>query len=221
MVAPAAELLTQLRDLHVYSAFVGGTLEHAPPVRDEAHEQVELPGRKVERLFAKRRGSRRLVDPEAVEIHSLRDWKPPSQDRVHARKEDLPVERLRHIVVSSGIEAAHYVLARGPRGEHYDARRRKCGRGAYPLRYRETVETGEHHVEKQQVGLLPLHHLEPVVASRRGGDVGVSGAEKRHLEERAYRRVVLYDADLCKFTHGLQGGENPAPPFARLVELRK
>ncbi len=32
VVAPAAELLTQLRDLHVYSAFVGGTLEHAPPI---------------------------------------------------------------------------------------------------------------------------------------------------------------------------------------------
>ena len=69
-----------------------------------------------------------------VEVHSFGNRKSPSQNRLHTRKQHLPVERLRDIVVCTGFETAHDVLARGARRKHDDARRRERRRFANPSR---------------------------------------------------------------------------------------
>ncbi len=62
----------------------------------------------------------------------------------HAR-----LHRFHHVIVGSGLKAAHDVQVVAPRGQHDD---RDVATAAQPPAHLETVQSWEHHVEHHDVG---------------------------------------------------------------------
>ena len=122
---------------------------------------------------------------------------------MHTRKQHLAVERLRHVVVSPGLEPAHDVVRLRTRGQHDDARRGKLRHLADAPRDGESIQPGEHYVQEHKVRLAAPRGLEPVVAAAGHLDVLEARAVQRHPEHRPDRRVVLDHEYLRLFVHTL------------------
>jgi hypothetical protein len=99
----------------------------------------------------------------------------------HARLEHLALERLVDVVDPSGLEAAHLVLAVGPRGEEDDRRLRDAVGLEAPADL-EAVHALHVHVHQDEVGLLGARELERV-----GRDVRVTSGNAHRASTRGTR----------------------------------
>jgi hypothetical protein len=129
----------------------------APPV-EQRGEQVVL-------LGGERHGGAGAAHHARRSVHL---------DRPDPRQQFRRAERFGHVVVGAEAEAAHLVLLGAAGGEQEDrrvGRERRGGPVAERAQHAEPVESGEHHVEDDQVG----------APNGRGADAVGPGAGRRDL----------------------------------------
>ena len=103
----------------------------------------------------------------------------------------MPAERLRHVVVRAGAQAANLVQLFGPGGEHDH---RNLAQLADPLQDAPAVQARHLHVEDDEIRLLGVKPLQPLVAVG-GFDHVVAGALEQLLHQSADVGFVVDDED--------------------------
>src|SRR5262245_41486902 len=97
-----------------------------------------------------------LLGAELVELSAV----DPVQQVAHEGRELERVERLRHVVDPTDIEATRAVAELGPGGEEDDRDRARPVVLEQLLGHSPAVEPGHHHVEEDDVGLLVPREVE-------------------------------------------------------------
>ena len=173
----------------------------APAMRRQQRKYAELSRRQLQLFAVERGGVPLFAEAQAVEVGIRRNYRAAPQHGTDARDQHLAVKRLRHIVVRAALKAAHDVLALGAGGEHHYARTGQCGRLAYAAADREAVDSGQHHVEKNEIRLAAADCRKPFVAARAACHLGEPLGGKVHLEDRADYGVVLDHDDGRQLVH--------------------
>ena len=137
-----------------------------------------------------------------------------AEDGADARDELADAERLGHVVVGAGVEAADLVDLLAARREHDDRHERVAA--AQLLADLVAVHVGQHQVEQDRVGLLVLGEGHAVLALARGHDAEALELE-RVLEPEHDVRLVLDDEDGLLRDHASGRGAR----LARLLASRR
>jgi hypothetical protein len=113
-----------------------------------------------------------------------------THERPQAGQELGERERLRHVVVRSGIETGDAILDRVARGEHEHGSPNACiAQAAARL---VPAPAGQHHVEDDDVVLVSFRDPQGVLTA--GGDIcGVALLDQATADEARHLRLVLHD----------------------------
>jgi hypothetical protein len=115
-------------------------------------------------------------------------------DRADARDQLADAERLRQIIVGAALEAEHLVGLAVARGQHQDRRLLVRTLGAHGAAQTDPVETGQHHIQDQQIESGRARPIERLASVTRLVDI-----ESRQLEmqpqQLANRVFVFHDED--------------------------
>ncbi len=161
--------------------------QHAVGVAHEVAQQLEL-GRGQLDLLA--------VAPDLVavliqlQVGELQPWRRlaavppgPAQHRADPGDDLFQAEGLGHVVVAAEGQAADLVLGRVARGQEHH--RDPGAAAAQPPDDIEAVHVGQHHIEHDEVGAVPLRGLYCLAAGRRGDhlETGVAQAGGQQLQD--------------------------------------
>ncbi len=142
-----------------------------------------------------------------------------ADDRVDARDQFLAVERLGHVIVGAEAEAADLVLGVVLAGEDQD--RRVDARETQLAQHLVPVHVGQVQIEEDQVVIVELGEIDPLLAEVRGIDVQVRVGEHQFDAPRHVR--VVFDEKDSHVGHSLRGLACPAdacPAVPRLTAFR-
>lgn len=143
-------------------------------MRRAVRRMLTLEFRALEHEAGAEQQRRRVVrDLRAGGGHQFRPLEEPAEpvesgDAPQAQPQLDPVEWFREEVVGSGAERREPGAPIVEGGQHEHGHVRKDGRLAEPLADIEAREAREHDIQQDDVGLLPLRHLETLEAGRRG-----------------------------------------------------
>jgi hypothetical protein len=172
-------------------------------VHEEA-QQLELAAGEVEVAIAARGAVGARVEAQVAGLDDLvLAGRAAAQQRVQARSDLRERERLDHVVVGAGLQAADAVVDLVARGEHAD--RHFVAGLAQALEHLEAVEVGHAQVQEDDGGVHPGGRFEPGAPAR-----GRHDGEALELEAggdgAADGRVVIHQQDdragSWRVTHG-------------------
>ena len=104
----------------------------------------------------------------------------------------MRIHRLGHKIVCAGVDPLNLVLALMERRDQHD-RRQSCGLVLLDaIADLETAELGHQHVHEHKIGMLPIHHVERLLAIG-CGDHGVTFAGQERFQQLDVRRHVIDD----------------------------
>src|SRR5262249_30312822 len=184
---------------------------------DEVAQELELPGRQLERLA----GLPGAVGLEVqLDVGELVAAEPlllafaAAEDRPHPRQQLADGEGLRDVVVGPELEAHHLVDLLATGGEHHD--RGLEALAPERLADLEAGELGEHDVEDEEVRLLRARPLEAGLPVGGGQDLVALELEVV-LEAEHHVRLVLHDEYLA---HGRSAERSPSPLSAGITSVK-
>jgi len=185
--------------------------EHTARVRAEFAKEAELGLREMD--FAS--GERDLAlfgnDLEVAKDEFLMAGlaRPrPAKQRSDARREFLGGERLREVVVGTGLEPGDNIVGVGARRDHHDRHVARAPQRAAEL---EAVDARKHDVDEDDVGGRAAERFDGILAARRFFD-GPPFVFEGHLDRRTNALVVL---------DGKNAGSHPAMlPYGRPLHAR-
>ena len=171
--------------------------EHPTRVLHEVVQQAEFRGTKVD--FGARAADAvgDAVDDDVAVVDAV-----VSQTRTDAAQYGADAgdqlghrERLGHIVVGAGVEAAHAVRLLAARGQHDD--RQVAGLGLAPdaAAHLDARQLGQHPVQQHQIG-QPLVDLQHALLAVGGDDDAVALFLEVVLKERRQRVLVFHHQNI-------------------------
>ena len=160
-VGAASSPQNLLQDL-VAAHRLADALDEQPEQLDLVERERVLDAADLERV----RGEAHLGLADLDHLRRRARTSDATEDGAHARDELVDAERLRHVVVGAGVEAADLVRLLRARRQHDDRHERRDATEL--LADGVAVHVGQHQIEDDGVGVLRAGELDAVLALARG-----------------------------------------------------
>ena len=137
----------------------------------------------------------------------------PAQHRADARHQLAGRERLGHIIVRAGFQAADAILFFATRGQHDDGHIGRAGHPPQPTAHLDPRQALDHPVEQHDVRHILLRHQQRFFAIDRMGDVEILAFEMP--DEQFGQRRVIFNQQHLGPAHGQISAWASLPPRSR------